>query len=176
MRIELTFFCAFSSRGVRRQYPNPMWNHKTNQPRTPALNTMLPIDHPDYSPPVHVTPKVLFKGMVPKGGVKPAKRGGKPGVGMRRMVDSEDDDDADGGSGGDSEEEDEEIKPMKLDFGKVKPKGNVTTTKMAAAGKVGAGKKSEGEDVKNGVGRSKVTHKKKVTTLDQEFRDAGEEF
>ena len=48
--------------GVRREYQNPLYDHKTE----PLPTSLLSIEHPDYSPDVACRPTVLFPN-IPKG-------------------------------------------------------------------------------------------------------------
>ncbi|KAF9041620.1 hypothetical protein BJ165DRAFT_298990 [Panaeolus papilionaceus] len=145
---------SYVFRGVRRSYPNPMWNHAENRPRSPPPTSLLPIDHPEYSPPVHATPKLLFPEARMRGA--PKKKGGKLKFMGSGLTDSEDEDHEDVG---------QEIKPTKLDFGRV-------VEKRLAAGK--ASGSVNAKQMGKTATTSKVTHKKKLATLDQEFREVGE--
>ncbi|KAJ3571126.1 hypothetical protein NP233_g3963 [Leucocoprinus birnbaumii] len=109
-------------RGVRREYQNPLYNHRENRPLSPPPQSLLPIEHPEYSPPVGCQPTVLFPG-APKA-KRHIKRASVDGVGSstalrrspRRMqnkaatvVDSDDE------LGDDDEKT--MVKPRKLNFG-----------------------------------------------------------
>jgi len=54
----------FLSYGARREYQNPLYNHKENWSPLPTF--FLPIEYPDYSPAMACRPTVLFPN-VPKG-------------------------------------------------------------------------------------------------------------
>jgi len=107
------------SRGVKRVYQNPLYNHAENRPFSPPPASKLPLDHPDYSPALNCAPKLLFpearrgraRGKKPVAAV-PAARGRKrarsPSVG--------------------GDEGDQEIRPIKLNFGPDK-KTKVNNTK-----------------------------------------------
>ncbi|KAG7092007.1 hypothetical protein E1B28_008394 [Marasmius oreades] len=47
-------------RGVRKSYPNPYYNHKLGRPNSPKLNSLLPPEHPDFSPDSRIVPRVLW--------------------------------------------------------------------------------------------------------------------
>ncbi|KAG7096456.1 hypothetical protein E1B28_003890 [Marasmius oreades] len=47
-------------RGVRRAYPNPYYNHTLGRPHSPKRNSLLPPEHPDFSPDPCVQPRVLW--------------------------------------------------------------------------------------------------------------------
>ena len=49
---------------MRREYQNPLYNHKKNWPPLPT--SLLSVEHPDYSLDVACTPTVLFPN-APKG-------------------------------------------------------------------------------------------------------------
>ncbi|KAF8798440.1 hypothetical protein BYT27DRAFT_7050240, partial [Phlegmacium glaucopus] len=51
---------AYIFRGVRRECKNPLYNYAQDRPFSPPPESQLPIDHPDYSPAIHCTPKRLF--------------------------------------------------------------------------------------------------------------------
>ncbi|KAG5716251.1 hypothetical protein E4T56_gene10814 [Termitomyces sp. T112] len=104
-------------RGVRGTFPNPLYDHERNRPRSPSARSRLPVEHPDYSPDSHCVPKVLFP-MPPRKSRRPTTR--LPGRMLeeeirgakRRSVSV---------SGSDSEEEEDgeergRIMPKKLDF------------------------------------------------------------
>ncbi|KAF8157197.1 hypothetical protein B0H34DRAFT_658315 [Crassisporium funariophilum] len=59
-------------RGVRRTYANPLYNHAQDRPLSPPPGSKLPIEHPDYSPTMHCTPKLLFPDARMKKGKKAA--------------------------------------------------------------------------------------------------------
>ena len=121
------------SRGVKRVYRNPLYNHEEDRPYSPPPASRLPLEHPDYSPALHCAPKLLFpearrgKGKGKKVAVTaPATRNKK-----RARSPSLSGDEADEGT--------EEIRPLKLDFGgpEKKPKVNNTKTldqEMKSAG------------------------------------------
>ena len=58
--------CLSFSRGVRRKYQNPLYNHKKDRPLSPLPTSLLPIEHPDYSPDMTCRPTILFP-KAPKG-------------------------------------------------------------------------------------------------------------
>ncbi|KAF8884729.1 hypothetical protein CPB84DRAFT_1866835 [Gymnopilus junonius] len=129
-------------RGVRRVYNNPLYNHAENRPYSPPPASKLPIDHPDFSPAIHCTPKMLFP-EARRGGHKHRRDNGalemekkrtrsssrSPVRGERSRSPVRSRTSNLGKSwkhellGGDSDEEEEEedeakdIKPQKLDFG-----------------------------------------------------------
>jgi len=99
------------SRGVKRVYRNPLYNHEEDRPYSPPPASKLPIEHPDYSPALNCSPKLLFpearrgKGKLKKSAAKaPAtkskKRAHSPSL-----------------SGDEADEGVQEIWPIKLDFG-----------------------------------------------------------
>lgn len=45
---------------MRRTFLNPYFNHAEDRPLSPAPNSKLPMDHPDFSPSSHCPPKLLF--------------------------------------------------------------------------------------------------------------------
>ncbi|KDR66625.1 hypothetical protein GALMADRAFT_259146 [Galerina marginata CBS 339.88] len=105
-------------RGVRRVYQNPLYNHAEDRPYSPPPASKLPLDHPDYSPAIHCTPKLLFADArrgARKGPSKLAKgkatrpRATKAGSKRRRSPSPGLSDDEDDGA--------KDIRPMKLAFG-----------------------------------------------------------
>ena len=109
---------AYVFRGVRRECKNPLYNHAQDRPFSPPPESKLAIDHPDYSPAIHCTPKRLFANAHPKRR-KPAVS--KPDTLSRKRARqrspslSADEDDDVG-----------EIRPLKLDFGPEKRAGAQT--------------------------------------------------
>jgi hypothetical protein len=57
---------AYVFRGVRRECKNPLYNHAQDRPFSPPPESKLAIDHPNYSPAIHCTPKRLFVDAHPK--------------------------------------------------------------------------------------------------------------
>ncbi|KAF5349263.1 hypothetical protein D9756_009469 [Leucocoprinus leucothites] len=128
-------------RGVRREYHNPLYDHKKNRPLSPPPQSLLPIEHPDYSPPVGCKPTVLFPG-APKG-KRPARAKGdladnaSTSTGLRRsprrkkaiIGDSDDENELQGRV---TEEEETMIKPRKLNFGLSKNTSTKAKAKAAA--------------------------------------------
>jgi hypothetical protein len=102
-------------------YQNPLYNHAENRPYSPPPESKLPIDHPDYSPAINCTPKLLF----PETRRTTARKGKKPAASTRSRVArkrspslSGDEADADGA----------DIRPKKLNFGAApEKKANVQT-------------------------------------------------
>ncbi|KIY48391.1 hypothetical protein FISHEDRAFT_58900 [Fistulina hepatica ATCC 64428] len=47
-------------RGTKRVYPNPMYNPATGRARSPDPNSLLPPEHPDFTPDTRCPPKLLF--------------------------------------------------------------------------------------------------------------------
>ncbi|KAK2467213.1 hypothetical protein APHAL10511_000762 [Amanita phalloides] len=47
-------------RGVRGVYPNPLYNHAKKRALSPPPESLLPPEHPDYSPDMRCPPRVLF--------------------------------------------------------------------------------------------------------------------
>ncbi|TFK62640.1 hypothetical protein BDN72DRAFT_903073 [Pluteus cervinus] len=47
-------------RGVRGDFPNPHFDHSKGRAKSPTPNSLLPVDHPDYSPDAHALPRLLF--------------------------------------------------------------------------------------------------------------------
>ncbi len=41
-------------------YQNPLYDHAAGRARSPPPASLLPIEHPEYSPAIHCTPKMLF--------------------------------------------------------------------------------------------------------------------
>ncbi|KAF9444905.1 hypothetical protein P691DRAFT_806431 [Macrolepiota fuliginosa MF-IS2] len=148
-------------RGVRREYQNPLYDHAKNRPLSPPPTSLLPIEHPDYSPDMGCRPAVLFPN-IRKGKRPAAARGGSTSeisapIALRRsprrktlMAGDSDDEDSPTVDVEEQEEEDEEslVKPRKLDFGKPK---NVTGATMTS---------------------TKITSKPKIVGNDSMFRDS----
>ena len=63
---------AYNSRGTRRTYQNPHFNHAEGRPLSPTPESKLPIEHPDYSPSLFCPPKLLFADARGKKGKKAA--------------------------------------------------------------------------------------------------------
>lgn len=107
---------------MRREYQNPLYNHAKKRPLSPPPSSLLPIEHPDYSPDIGCGPTVLFpearKGKrvaATKGGVTDRETAStslrrSPRRKQQLVVDSNDE-------GGLDAEEEAVIKPRKLDFG-----------------------------------------------------------
>ncbi|KAF9479879.1 hypothetical protein BDN70DRAFT_806253 [Pholiota conissans] len=106
---------TFVFRGVRREYANPLYNHAENKPLPPPAASLLPIEHPDYSPPVHCTPKLLFPA------ARRNLRGKNAAPKSRARSPSLSGDELNGA----------DIKPKKLDFGKAANSGKSTKPKQA---------------------------------------------
>lgn len=58
--IDLSFLTHVCSRGVKRVYQNPMYNHAKNRPLSPPPNSKLPIEDPLFSPDPSCKPRLLF--------------------------------------------------------------------------------------------------------------------
>jgi len=106
---------AYVFRGVRRECRNPLYNHAQGRPFSPPPESKLPIDHPDYSPAIHCTPKRLFAGARPKR-KKPAASKKQDSPSRKRARQLSPSLSADEGDLG-------EIRPLKLDFGPKKGAG-----------------------------------------------------
>jgi hypothetical protein len=102
------------SRGVRRTYQNPLYNHAADRPLSPPPASLLPIDHPEYSPPIHCTPKLLFPAAHRNLRSKNAR---KTAAAPRARSPSFSGDELEG-----DERESAGIRPQKLDFGKAEHK------------------------------------------------------
>ena len=109
------------SRGVKRVYQNPLYNHAENRPFSPPAASKLPLDHPDYSPALNCAPKLLFpearrgKGKGKKlAALVPAARGKKRARSPSVIS---------------GDEGDEEVQPIKLNFGGPDKKAKVNNTK-----------------------------------------------
>jgi len=120
-------FCLSFSRGVRREYQNPLYNHKENRPLSPPPTSLLPIEHPDYSPDITCRPTILFPN-APKGkhsvcAKEESRVGANASKGLRRSLrkttvvigDSDDENGLQRRSEG--TEREVLITPRKLDFG-----------------------------------------------------------
>ena len=110
---------AYVFRGVRRECKNPLYNHAQDRPFSPPPESKLAIDHPDYSPAIHCTPKRLFVHARPK---RQEPAASKEGTLTRKRARQRspsfsfsDDEDAVG-----------EIRPLKLNFGPEKRAGAQT--------------------------------------------------
>ena len=112
----LIFF--FYSRGVRRECKNPLYNHAQGRPFSPPPESKLSIDHPDYSPAIHCTPKRLFAGVRSKR-KKPVASNKQDPPSRKRARQRSPSLSADEGDLG-------EIRPLKLDFGPKKGAGAQT--------------------------------------------------
>lgn len=55
-RLEFTFF----SRGVKTRFLNPLYDHANNRPLPPDPDSLLPVEHPDYTGDLTCPPKLLF--------------------------------------------------------------------------------------------------------------------
>ncbi|KAL0565372.1 hypothetical protein V5O48_016650 [Marasmius crinis-equi] len=53
-------FVQMVFRGVRKSYPNPYYDHKRGRPKSPNPNSLLPPEHPDYSPDLRGKAKMLW--------------------------------------------------------------------------------------------------------------------
>lgn len=108
---------SYVFRGVRRECKNPLYNHAQDRPFSPPPESKLAIDHPDYSPAIHCTPKRLFSDARPKR-KKPSTS--KPDVLSSKRARQR--------SPSLSADEDDvgEIRPLKLDFGPGKRAGAQT--------------------------------------------------
>lgn len=125
---HLMFFSL--SRGVRREYQNPLYNHKENRPLSPPPTSLLPIEHPDYSPDMTCRPTILFPDA--SKGKHPAYAKGESAVsvstsrGLRRsprktrMVIGDSDDENERQRRSVGVERETLIMPRKLDFGLLK--------------------------------------------------------
>jgi hypothetical protein len=78
-----------------------LYNHAADRPLSPPPASLLPIDHPEYSPPIHCTPKLLFPAA--HRNLRSKKKARSPSL-----------------SGDELEEAG--IRPQKLDFGKAEHK------------------------------------------------------
>ena len=99
----------FLSRGVRRECKNPLYNHAQDRPFSPPPESKLAIDHPDYSPSIHCTPKRLFPAAHSKR-KKPSTASKQDPLTRKRARQRSPSLSAD-------EDEVGEIRPLKLDFG-----------------------------------------------------------
>ncbi|KAJ4474490.1 hypothetical protein J3R30DRAFT_3509508 [Lentinula aciculospora] len=50
----------FFSRGVKKTYPNPYYDHENDRPRSPEPNSLLPPEHEDYTPDLRGAPRALW--------------------------------------------------------------------------------------------------------------------
>ncbi|KAG6872552.1 hypothetical protein C0995_008896 [Termitomyces sp. Mi166 len=106
-------------RGVRGTFPNPLYDHERNRPRSPSALSRLPVEHPDYSPDSRCVPKVLFP-MAPRKSQRASTR--LPGKTLGEELQVRNRGRSVSVSGSDSEEEGEDgeerdmIVPKKLDF------------------------------------------------------------
>ncbi|KAL0057230.1 hypothetical protein AAF712_016137 [Marasmius tenuissimus] len=66
-------FVQMVFRGVRKTYPNPYYDHKRGRPKSPDPNSLLPPEHPDYSPDLRGQPKVLWPTKKSKAAVEEPK-------------------------------------------------------------------------------------------------------
>jgi hypothetical protein len=110
-------------RGVKRVYRNPLYNHEEDRPYSPPPASRLPIEHPDYSPAMNCSPKLLFpEARRGKGkGKKPASNA--PATKSKKRARSPT------LSGDEADEDAQEIRPMKLDFGGPDKKLKINNTK-----------------------------------------------
>ncbi|KAJ3805479.1 hypothetical protein F5876DRAFT_81740 [Lentinula aff. lateritia] len=51
---------TFIFRGVKKEYPNPYYDHAKDKPRSPEPNSLLPPEHKDYTPDLRGTPRALW--------------------------------------------------------------------------------------------------------------------
>ncbi|KAF8816813.1 hypothetical protein BYT27DRAFT_7229831 [Phlegmacium glaucopus] len=108
---------AYVFRGVRRECKNPLYNYAQHRPFSPPPESQLPIDHPDYSPAIHCTPKRLFANALPKKKKRVTSKQDTPSRKWARQRSPSLS--ADEGNVG-------EIRPLKLDFGPRKRAGAQT--------------------------------------------------
>uniref|UniRef100_A0A0W0FX86 Uncharacterized protein n=1 Tax=Moniliophthora roreri TaxID=221103 RepID=A0A0W0FX86_MONRR len=47
-------------RGVRKEFPNPYYDHKNGRPKSPDPRSLLPPEHPDYTPDLRSRPRALW--------------------------------------------------------------------------------------------------------------------
>ncbi|KAK7043693.1 hypothetical protein VNI00_008304 [Paramarasmius palmivorus] len=47
-------------RGVRKEFPNPHYDHKRGKPKSPDPRSQLPPEHPDYTPDLRSRPRALW--------------------------------------------------------------------------------------------------------------------
>lgn len=121
---------------MRREYQNPLYDHAKNRPLSPPPTSLLPIEHPDFSPDMGCKPTVLFPN-ARKGKRSAATIGEQTGApaavrrSPRRKKVIIGDSEGEGGpdSGVADEDEEASIKPRKLDFGL--PKNAMGKTKIA---------------------------------------------
>ncbi|PPQ84804.1 hypothetical protein CVT25_015169 [Psilocybe cyanescens] len=108
--IQTNTSASTCSRGVRRVFNNPLYNHHAGRAYSPPPESKLPIDDPDYSPAMHCPPKLLF----PEARRAKGKGKAKPATSARNRRRSP-------SLSGDEEEGEEEeirvIRPKLLDFG-----------------------------------------------------------
>ena len=120
-------FCLSFSRGVRREYQNPLYNHKENRPLSPPPTSLLPIEHPDYSPDMTCRPTILFP-KAPKGKYSlrakeesrvdtSTSKGLRRSLRKTRVVIGDSDDENELQRGSEGAESEVLIMPKKLDFG-----------------------------------------------------------
>ncbi|KXN83297.1 hypothetical protein AN958_01630 [Leucoagaricus sp. SymC.cos] len=129
-------------RGVRREYANPLYNHRENRPLSPPPSSLLPIEHPDYSPDVGCKPTVLFpnaqKAKRPTTPKADKAGGAGPSAALRRsprrkraMIGNSDDE-KEPNSRVTEEEEETMFKPRKLNFGVPKKAANKSKTRAVS--------------------------------------------
>ncbi|KAF5324372.1 hypothetical protein D9619_011350 [Psilocybe cf. subviscida] len=108
-------------RGMRKAYPNRLYDHKNNRPLLPPEQSKLDINDPEYEPSEFCTPKVLFPDAR-------RKRRNAPRAAKKRAISPDPSGDEGEGLG---EGLDLDIKPKKLDFGRPKqqPKANASLEK-----------------------------------------------
>ena len=105
----------FYSRGVRRECKNPLYNHAQDRPFSPPPESKLAVDHPDYSPAMHCTPKRLFADVLPKKKKSATSKLPRKRARQRSPSLSADEDDVG------------EIRPLKLNFTAEEKAGASTT-------------------------------------------------
>lgn len=131
------------SRGVRRVYDNPLFNHASGRPFSPPPASKLPVDHPDYSPSIHITPKLLFPQAPRKSRPSGKTKVADPPKRKTRASAWSDEEDVFGGA---DDAEGADIKPLKLNFGEVKGKGK-SAAKAGPAKTLAQELKNAGEKV-----------------------------
>lgn len=80
------------SRGVKRVYQNPMFNHAKNRPLSPPPNSKLPVEHPEFSPDPSCKPTLLF----PEAHKKRKAKKAAPASSSKRSKRAKDSDSEDG--------------------------------------------------------------------------------
>lgn len=110
------FICFIYSRGIKKEYPNPYYDHAKDKPRSPEPNSLLPPEHKDYTPDLRGTPRALWprkkKAAPPSAPESPSNRASRRKASVRSVATlTESDDELD--SKGDDEEE-VSLRPVKL--------------------------------------------------------------